>query len=164
MKRVTLILLTILLGMVGCKKDDDDQEPAQVFILDGTEHPVTNGYLVNGKIYLMSDGLSVTGVEQSTGNPIYQGTGNLVSITAITGQATIGSGTYALQDMEGELYINWKPALTTFDYHAMLNQSAGSCTIGLNGLSCSVQLDGTSNEDGKSQQVSFSGELTVVSK
>ena len=112
----------------------------------------------------MSDGLTVKGVEQNTGTPIYQGTGTLVSITGITGQPGIASGNFDLQLVEGDLYINWDPALTTFDYNASLSMSTGSCAISLNGLSCSVRIDGTSTQDGKTQEVRFSGDLSEASK
>lgn len=161
MKTGTILLLALILLASACKKDEDDPAPQNYFEVDGSQYELTNSYLANGGIYLFSGGLSITGLEQTTNNPILKGTGNQFSISAINGQEPVKSGTYSLAQLEGEVFINYNPALTTSDYHQLLNGGTGTCQVSLEGLDCTVSLEGTL-PDGKKLTARFSGTLTAV--
>jgi hypothetical protein len=161
MKNTFLLFSVLLILFAGCKKDDEEEnnEPSQMVSVDGIQYPLTKGYSLNGRIYLMSDGLSIGGVEQSTGNPIYEGTGNLVSLLSIAGQPTITTGSYDLSLVAGEILINYNPALTTFDFYQVINQGTGTCDLTINGLNVTVSINGTMDL-GAAVIVAFSGTLT----
>lgn len=165
MKNPFILLFVTLIVFAGCKKDDEDQndEPSQMVSVDGTQYPLTKGYSLNGRIYLMSDGLSIGGVEQSTGNPIYNGTGNLISILSIAGQPTISTGSYELDLVSGEVLINYDPALITFDFYQVINQGSGTCELTVDGLNVTVSINGTM-DNGAAVLVAFSGTLTEYTK
>ena len=163
MKTTTVLFLLFLLVIGGCKKDEDDNKPANYFSLDESVYALTKGYLAAGKIYLMSDGMTIKGLEQNTGNPIYQGTGDLFTITSISGQNSIVSGSYDLTKINGEVYTNFNPALTTQDYQQVLNTGTGSCAITLNGLQCTIEVNGTL-QDAKAIVVKFNGQLDEPGK
>ncbi len=163
MKTKSFLLLFVLLSTLSCKKDnntDNNPGPTNYFSIDATKYTLAKGYRVAGRVYLMSDSLSVTGFEQATQNPIYMGTGDLIGITA-TGQDSVMTGSYDLSEVSGNLFINYNPALSSFDYHQILNDVSGSCSITLDGLSLKLDITGTLN-DGKSLVVKFNGTLAEI--
>lgn len=161
--RTTLTLAMItLLFLAGCKKDDNKDDLAKnYFTIDGTSYSLDNGYLTSGKIYLMSKALTIAGLEQTTGNPIYKGSGSMVSFTGIGTEEEITPGTYPLADVAGDVYIYWDPALTTFDYHSTYHQAQGNCAFGLQDTQATVEAAGIL-EDGRTFTVKYSGTLSVV--
>lgn len=164
MRTKPFFLLSILLLLLGCNKDsDEDQLLQNYFSIDGTIYELASGYMANGGVYLFSEGFSISGLEQSTNDPILSGSGNMLSIAGITGQQSISTGTYDLNVVEGEVYVNYDPALTTSDYHQFLNAGSGTCKITLNGLNCSVSIEGTLS-DNKSLVLTYSGLLTEVTE
>lgn len=162
MKNIAIILTLVVLVLGGCKKEEEeDNTPANYFTLEGNMHAIARGYLADGKIYFTSEGMTVKGLEQTTGNPILGGTGDLLSVTGIAGQQGIPSGSYELKLILGEVYTNYNPALSTADYHQVLTNSTGTAEISLEGLQCSITINGTL-KDGKALVVTFSGTLTEI--
>ena len=108
MKSKVVLLIFIVAALTACNKDDNNENPLPVHYVsvEGVIHELNKGYLAGGMLFFVSEGLTITGLEQSTSYPIFNGIGDLVSIEAIMGQGSITSGTYDLNTIEGELTIN----------------------------------------------------------
>lgn len=159
--RVIVFLGLFVLGtLLGCNKITDKKSQ---FSLDGDRYELTNGYLVDGMIWLFGNGLSITGLNPDNGDPIFSGTGDMFGIAEIENQEGITAGTYSFSEVEAGVATNYNPSNETYDYHQYLNDGTGTCTIKITGLEYEIECDGTLG-DGKEFETYFKGILVQISK
>jgi hypothetical protein len=161
MKHSFFLIAIISLIFVSCAKEsnENDSTISNYFSINGTKYDISKGYLADGGIWLLSNGISITGIVE--GEVVLKGTGNAFIIREAGSVIPIVPGTYSFSSMEGGVVLNYNFITSAGDYFQLLPEGEGLCTINYTGLNYTIDTDGTLG-DGNKLIVKYNGTLLNI--